>query len=121
MRILFIVVFSFFYYTILAQSLNFTQSGLASYYGKKFHGQKTASGEVFDMHSFTAAHKKLPFNSLVKVTNLRNQKTVTVRINDRGPYSKNRIIDLSRAAAEKIGMLQRGLDKVKIEVIEPEN
>jgi rare lipoprotein A len=96
----------------------FSQTGMSSYYGKILHGNKTASGEKYDTAQFTAAHKTLPFQSLVKVTNLKNKKSVIVRINDRGPYSRNRIIDLSQAAAEKIDMIKCGIAKVKIEVIE---
>jgi rare lipoprotein A len=80
-------------------------SGLASYYGKEFHGKKTASGEPFDMEALTAAHRTLPFNTTVKVTNTRNGKSVRVRINDRGPFIAGRIIDLSYAAAKTIGLL----------------
>jgi rare lipoprotein A len=93
------------------------QKGIASYYGYKFHGKKTASGELFDMKELTAAHKTLPFNTLVKVTNLKNKKSVIVRVNDRGPYSPKRIIDVSRAAAEEIEMIQAGLIEVELEVL----
>ena len=93
------------------------QEGIASYYGYKFHGKKTASGELFNMKELTAAHKTLPFNTLVKVTNLKNKKSVIVRINDRGPYSPKRIIDVSRAAAEEIEMIQSGLIEVELEVL----
>lgn len=95
----------------------FLAEGTASYYGKRFQGRKTASGEPFDMHQLTAAHKKLPFGSKVLVTNLGNNRSVVVTINDRGPYSKNRIIDLSKAAAKRIGMIQAGVVKVKVEVL----
>lgn len=93
--------------------------GKASYYGSKFHGKPTASGELFNMHNLTAAHPKLPFNSLVKVTNTHNNRSVVVRINDRGPFTKNRIIDLSKAAAEKLQMIERGTAVVTLEVIKP--
>ena len=92
-------------------------TGMASYYGPGFQGKKTANGERFNMHALTAAHKKLPFNTIVKVTNLTNDKSVIVRINDRGPYGKGRIIDLSKAAAKKIEMLQAGITKVRMEII----
>lgn len=95
--------------------------GKASYYGTRFHGKKTANGEIFNMNNLTAAHRKLPFNTLVKVTNKRNNNSVIVRINDRGPYSKNRVIDVSKAAAEKLGMVERGTANVTIEVLEPYN
>lgn len=93
------------------------QKGIASYYGYKFHGKRTASGELFNMKELTAAHKTLPFNTFVRVTNLKNKKSVIVRINDRGPYSPKRIIDVSRAAAEKIDMVQSGIIDVEIEVL----
>lgn len=92
--------------------------GLASYYGEKFHGKPTASGEIFDMYELTAAHKAYPLGSYAKVTNLRNNKTVIVKINDRGPVPKDRIIDLSYGAAKIIGMLDEGLGKVRVEIIE---
>lgn len=92
-------------------------TGVASYYGKGFHGRKTANGEVFDMHELTAAHRTLPFNTIVKVTNLTNKKTVKVRINDRGPFVKNRIIDLSYGAAKKIDMIGSGTAKVRLEIL----
>ncbi len=93
------------------------EEGIASWYGPGFHGRKTASGERFDTHELTAAHKTLPFNTLVKVTNLENGKSTIVRINDRGPYSRGRIIDLSFAAKNEIDM--GGLVKVRIEVVHP--
>ncbi|WP_078708509.1 septal ring lytic transglycosylase RlpA family protein [Consotaella salsifontis] len=94
-----------------------TQSGAASWYGPKFHGRSTASGERFDMNKLTAAHKSLPFGTKVRVTNMRNGKSVIVRINDRGPYAHNRIIDLSRKAASVVGLIARGTAKVKLEVL----
>ncbi len=94
------------------------QWGLASWYGGDFHGKKTANGELFDTNQHTAAHNSLPFGTLVKVTNLYNQKTTTVRINDRGPFKKGRIIDLSHAAAEDLGMLDSGVVPVRLEVVE---
>jgi rare lipoprotein A len=93
------------------------QWGLASWYGGDFHGKKTANGELFDTNQHTAAHNSLPFNTLVKVTNLYNQKTTIVRINDRGPFKKGRIIDLSHAAAEELGMLDSGVVPVRVEVV----
>jgi len=92
--------------------------GKASYYGPKFHGKKTASGEVFNMYALTAAHKTLPFGTRCRVTNLTNGKSVIVRINDRGPFIANRIIDLSYGAARALDALQDGIIEVKIEVIE---
>ena len=91
--------------------------GVASYYGKEHHGKKTANGEIFDMNKLTAAHRSLPFGSQVKVTNLANNRSVIVRINDRGPYVSGRIIDLSQAAAERLEMVKAGVVRVKIEVL----
>jgi rare lipoprotein A len=93
------------------------QRGQASWYGERHHGRKTASGERFDMNDLTAAHRTLPMGSQVRVTNQRNGRTVEVRINDRGPYSRGRIIDLSRAAARVIGMIQAGVVPVTVEVL----
>ena len=93
-------------------------AGLASYYGKKFHGRRTASGERFNMHAMTAAHRSFKFGTRVKVTNLKNKRSVTVRINDRGPFARGRIIDLSYAAAKKIGMIADGVVRVKIAVVD---
>lgn len=95
-----------------------TQTGQASWYGKEHDGKKTASGETFDMEEMTAAHRTLPMNSKVKVTSLSNGKSVIVKVNDRGPFSKGRIIDISRAAAKKLDIITKGTDKVKIEVLE---
>jgi rare lipoprotein A len=93
--------------------------GIASYYGKQFHGRKTANGEKFNMHALTAAHKSLPFNTIVTVTNLSNNSSIKVRINDRGPFVKGRIIDLSKKAAKLIGI--DGIAKVKIDIINTES
>jgi rare lipoprotein A len=93
----------------------YKQRGLASWYGRKFHGQKTSSGETYDMFAMTAAHKTLPIPSYAKVTNLANGKSVVVRINDRGPFHKGRIIDLSYAAAKRIGIVGRGSAMVEVE------
>jgi len=93
------------------------QIGLASWYGREFHGKKTASGEKFDMGKLTAAHRTLPFGTMVKVKNFENGKTVTVRINDRGPFRGSRIIDLSHAAAKKLDMVRSGEAKVGIQII----
>lgn len=92
--------------------------GVASYYGRKFQGRRTASGERFDMNGLTAAHKTLPFGSLVRVTNPRSGKSVTVRINDRGPFVRGRAIDLSRRAADEIGIIARGHGEVELELID---
>ena len=93
------------------------ETGLASWYGPKFHGKRTASGEVFNQEKFTAAHRTLPWGSRVKVTNLANGKSVDVRINDRGPFGKGRIIDVSRAAARALGMVGRGITTVRVECL----
>lgn len=93
-------------------------SGIASYYGKKFAGRRTASGERFNPQHLTAAHKTLPFGTMVQVTNPRNGKSVSVRINDRGPYSHGRSIDLSRAAAEQIGLVAAGKGTVEMTIID---
>ncbi|SAK73705.1 septal ring lytic transglycosylase RlpA family protein [Caballeronia ptereochthonis] len=94
---------------------SFEQKGKASWYGRMFHGRKTASGEKFNMNAMTAAHRTLPLASWVRVTNESNQKTVVVKINDRGPYVRGRVIDLSYAAAAALGMRGVGTQKVKIE------
>jgi rare lipoprotein A (peptidoglycan hydrolase) len=93
------------------------QVGTASWYGADFHGKKTASGKRFDMHSYTAAHRSLPIGTVVRVVNLKNGRDVIVKINDRGPYIKGRIIDLSYAAAKSLEMVRSGITKVKVEVI----
>ncbi|WP_127142592.1 septal ring lytic transglycosylase RlpA family protein [Pelagibacterium montanilacus] len=94
-----------------------TLSGVASWYGGKFHGRTTANGETYNMHAMTAAHKTLPFGTQVVVTNQNNGRSVVVRINDRGPYAGGRIIDLSREAANQIGMINAGTASVKVEVL----
>jgi len=96
-------------------SADYRAEGRASWYGSRHHGRRTASGERFDQHALTAAHRSLPFGSRVKVTNLANQRNVVVRINDRGPHAHGRIIDLSRAAAERLGMLRSGTARVRVE------
>ncbi|MEW4447674.1 septal ring lytic transglycosylase RlpA family protein [Qipengyuania sp. JC766] len=92
-------------------------SGIASYYGKRFHGRRTANGERFDMNAMTAAHKTLPFGSKVRVTNKRTGKSVIVRINDRGPFVRGRHIDVSRAAATEIGLIATGHASVDLELV----
>ncbi len=94
-----------------------TFRGMASYYADKFHGRTTSSGEVYNMNDFTAAHRSLPFGTTVEVRNLRNNRTVMVRINDRGPQKTERIIDLSKAAAESIDMTRAGVVEVEIRVL----
>lgn len=99
----------------------YEQEGLASWYGGKFQGRQTASGEIFDTNELTAAHKTLAFGTVVKVTNLENGKSTVVRINDRGPFIPGRIIDLSRAAAVAIGAAGKGVAKVRIEELPPDS
>ena len=94
----------------------FSETGDASWYGEKFHGKPTASGEPFDMYAYTAAHRTLPFGTMVTVTNLSNNKSIDVRITDRGPFKKSRIIDLSYQAAKEIGLVQVGIAKVDVEI-----
>jgi len=89
----------------------------ASWYGPKFHGKTTANGEQFDQMAFTAAHKKLKFGTLLRITNPKNDKSVVVRINDRGPYITGRQLDLSKAAAQELGMIKKGVVKLKVEEI----
>ena len=107
------VVFGKRYHTLKTAN-GFNERGIASWYGKKFHGRKTSSGEVYDMYKMTAAHKHLPLPTFVKVKNLENGKIITVRVNDRGPFHDNRIIDLSYAAATKLGILGKGTAAVEI-------
>jgi len=94
-----------------------TQTGMASWYGVEEEGKLTADGERFDRHQLTAAHRKLPFNTVLRVTNRENGRVVEVRVNDRGPYKKNRVLDLSEAAAKALDMKTEGVTPVKIEVI----
>ncbi|MEO0129626.1 MAG: septal ring lytic transglycosylase RlpA family protein [candidate division WOR-3 bacterium] len=95
----------------------FVEIGTASYYSDSFHGKKTASGEVYNKWDYTCAHRTLPFGTKLKVINLENKKSVIVKVNDRGPQKKDRIVDLSYAAARDIDMITRGIVKVKIEVV----
>lgn len=104
-------------YYPLPDAEGFVQYGKASWYGEEFHGRPTASGELFDMHKKSAAHKTLPLGTIVKAVNLSNKKYVIVRINDRGPFVKGRIIDLSYAAAREIGLIDPGLAEVKIDAL----
>lgn len=113
-------------YTVLGKTYHvnfntqgFAQTGYASWYGKKFHGNKTSNGEIYDMFAMTAAHKTLAIPSYVRVTNLENGHTAVVRVNDRGPFHDGRIIDLSYAAAKKLGFHNKGTAKVHVEVVAP--
>ena len=94
------------------------EEGLAVYYADSLHGKKTASGELYDKEALTAAHRKLPMGTIIRVTNLRNRRSVEVRVNDRGPFSsRKRIIDLSRKAAERVDMIRAGVVEVRIEIV----
>ena len=106
-------------YTPMTSVQPFRQRGLASWYGKRYHGQKTSSGEVYDMYQMTAAHPTLPIPSYARVTNVKNGKSVVVRINDRGPFKSSRVIDLSYVAAYKLGYIQDGQATVEVESIVP--
>ena len=100
---------------------DYDEVGLASWYGPKFHGKKTANGEIFDQYIVSAAHKTLPMPSIVKVTNLENNKELVIRINDRGPFVRGRIIDLSKKAAEKLDIIKTGTAKVRVQILEHES
>lgn len=113
---LFTVLFLILGVSAFADTL-YKSSVVASYYADKYDGRKTSSGETFNMNAYTAAHKTLPFNTVVKVTNLDNGKSVQVRINDRGPFVAGREIDLSKAAASKIGMVETGTANVRIDIV----
>ena len=106
---------------IMERTADNISTGVVSWYGGKFHGRKTASGEKYDKHELTAAHKSLPFGTKVKVTNIRNGKSVVVEINDRGPYAKSRVLDLSQAAFSEIGHTNTGVMQVEYEIIKGED
>lgn len=106
-------------YYVMKSSKGFVQRGIASWYGKKFHGRKTSNGETYNMYAMSAAHKTLPIPTYVQVTNLDNGKQVIVRVNDRGPFHANRIIDLSYTAAKKLDIVGHGTGRVEIRAIEP--
>jgi len=112
------VVFGKRYY-VMNNNRKFTQQGIASWYGKKFHGKRTSSGESYDMYAMTAAHKTLILPAYVEVTNLENGKKAIVKVNDRGPFHENRIIDLSFSAATKLDVVAKGTAIVKIRVVDP--
>jgi rare lipoprotein A len=106
-------------YKVMDNPKGYVERGTASYYGQKFHGRRTSNLEVYDMYAFTAAHKTLPLPSFARVTNLDNGKSVVVRVNDRGPFHEGRVIDLSYAAAVKLGITQRGTGKVEVRALTP--
>lgn len=105
------------HYRVLKSAKGYSQTGIASWYGEKFHGHLTANGEIYNMYSMSAAHKSLPLPTYLEVTNLANQKTIIVRVNDRGPFHDDRVIDLSYSAAYQLDMLKTGTAKVKITAI----
>lgn len=105
-------------YKVLSKSQGYKKKGLASWYGVKFHGRKTSNGEVYNMYAMTAAHKTLPIPSYVRVTNLKNKRSVVVRVNDRGPFHQNRIIDLSYTAAVKLGLQKSGTGLVEVTALD---
>ncbi len=106
-------------YRVRKSAAGYVARGIASWYGTKFHGYRTASGETYDMYAMTAAHRTLPLPTYVEVTNLDNGRRVVVRVNDRGPFHDNRIIDLSYAAARKLGMIETGTAPVEVRAIDP--
>jgi rare lipoprotein A len=111
-------VFGKRYYT-MSSSRGYVEKGIASWYGTKFHGRKTSSGEKYDMYAMTAAHKTLPLPTYVQVTNLNNGRKIVVKVNDRGPFHGNRLIDLSYAAATKLGIIAKGTGLVEVKAITP--
>ena len=107
-------------YHVMEKASGYAEEGVASWYGRKFHGKKTANGERYDMYALTAAHPRLPLPSFVRVTNLDNQRSIIVRVNDRGPFAHNRVIDLSYAGAQKLGYAHAGTARVRVEYIDTE-
>src|SRR5262249_12133443 len=105
---------------LVTPTLARSEMGIASWYGPRFHGQRSASGQIFNEHELTAAHRTLPFGTKVRVTNLKNGRSVVVRITDRGPYVKGRILDLSRAAAQELKMIKQGRIRVALSVLTDE-
>jgi rare lipoprotein A len=97
----------------------YRETGTASWYGREFHGRKTASGEIFDMYGISAAHRTLPLGTTIRVTNLDNYKSIKVRVNDRGPFTRDRVLELSYGAAKELGFVAQGTARVKIEALEP--
>ena len=114
------VVFGKRYY-VKDSAKGYVEQGIASWYGTKFHGRRTSSGETYDMYAMTAAHKTLPLPTYARVTNLENGRSVMVKVNDRGPFHQNRIIDLSYSAATRLGIVKTGTGRVEVEAIDPRN
>ncbi len=108
-------------YRVMDSAAGYVERGIASWYGRKFHGHRTSSGETYDMYGMTAAHTRLPLPTYVQVTNLQNGRTVVVKVNDRGPFHPNRLIDLSYAAAKKLGIVATGTGLVEVRAIDPRN
>jgi len=108
-------------YRVMDSAAGYVERGIASWYGRKFHGHRTSSGETYDMYGMTAAHTRLPLPTYVQVTNLKNGRTVVVKVNDRGPFHPNRLIDLSYAAAKKLGIVETGTGLVEVRAIDPRN
>lgn len=108
-------------YRVLNSSRGYKKRGIASWYGKKFHGHRTSNGEIYDMYQMTAAHTTLPLPTYVRVTHLKNGQSVVLRVNDRGPFHRNRLIDLSYVAAKKLGITATGTGVVEVEAINPEH
>lgn len=106
------------WYYPLSSARGYDETGVASWYGRDFHGKKTANGEIYDMHAMSAAHKTLPLPTMVRVTNLDNGRSIIVRINDRGPFVKSRLIDLSKAAATALGYHDKGTARVRVQALE---
>tara|TARA_B100000686_G_scaffold353723_1_gene460496 strand:- start:164 stop:1117 length:954 start_codon:yes stop_codon:yes gene_type:complete len=104
-----------------AENYNYVETGIASWYGPKFHGKRTANGETFDMNTLTAAHRTLPMPSIVRVTNLQNGRSLKLRVNDRGPFARGRVIDVSRRAAQLLGFKIQGTARVRVEIISEES
>ncbi len=116
-----ILILTFLLILTLASNIYSSQGkifeGYCSWYGERFHGRKTASGEIYDMHKMTAAHRTLPFGTYVQITNTENNRSVVARVNDRGPFKKNRVIDVSKAAAAKLNFIKQGLTRVRVKVL----
>ena len=104
--------------SVQSASVGDTETGIAAYYSNVFHGRRTANGERYDKNAYTAAHKRLPFGTRVRITNLENGKSVVLKINDRGPSTENRIVDVSRRASRDLGFIRQGLTEVRLEVIQ---